>query len=81
MNTLLLVAQAGGSFSLWGLVVLVVKILVVCLVAGLLLWAIGQFPAPAAPLGWIIQALRVIIIVCAVIICLVFLLAFIGIAM
>ena len=78
MTALLILAQ---TFSLWALVVLVIKILVVCVVCALLLWAIGQFPAPAAPFSWIIQALRVIIIVIGVIICIMFLLAFIGVTM
>ncbi len=73
-----LVAQ---TFSLWALVVLVIKIFVVCFVCGLLIWAIAQLPTPGPPFLWLVQFLRVMIIVVGTLIILFLLLSFIGITM
>jgi hypothetical protein len=79
MNTALLLLLA--QISIQGLIVLVVKILVVAFVCWLLLWAIAQFPAAAAPIAMLIKVLRVLIIVICALIILFLLLSFIGIAM
>jgi hypothetical protein len=79
MNSLLFLLLA--QFSITGLIILVVKILVVAFVVWLLLWAIAQFPAGAAPIAVLIQILRVVIVVIGALIILLMLLGFIGIAM